>query len=79
MFFCQGLERREVEKRIFERKRLTASATFLIYKIPDSFEHPITDLKTKCDGIMNVFYFVPGKISVTLNRSPSTSSRSCPF
>ena len=36
-----------------ERKRLTASATFLAFKIPFEFEHEITEMKTKKDEFVN--------------------------
>ena len=36
-----------------ERKRLTASATFLVFKILGAFEQPITELKTKFDKFVN--------------------------
>jgi len=38
-FFTRGLERREVEKRIYdERQRLTASAALHVYRIKGEFE-----------------------------------------
>ena len=49
------MERREVEKRIYEgeRQRLTASAALHDYRIICGFERPITNLKTKCNKFMN--------------------------
>jgi hypothetical protein len=51
----RGLERREVEKRIYggERQRLTASAAFHGYRITAVFEQRLTDILTKSDEFMN--------------------------
>ena len=46
-----------------ERKRLTASASFLVFNIKVPFEHQINQLKTKNDKIMNASktpYDLPG-------------------
>ena len=53
---CLFGKKREVEKRIYGGKesRFTVSAFFLVYRIWDLFERLITELKTKCDIIMNI-------------------------
>lgn len=53
--FPLGIERREVEKRILrsERKRLTASTTFLVYMVSFSFERHITKMRTNIDSFAN--------------------------
>jgi len=68
--FRLGLERREVEKRICERKRLTASAAFHVYKIPPAFEQRITELKTKYDEIVNDLLSHTGKDQRDLKEVP---------
>ena len=56
LFRKRGLERREVEKRIYggERWRLTASAAFLSTRIRPGFEQPVTKMKTKFDMFVNI-------------------------
>lgn len=60
---AKGIERREVEKRIYgeERMRLTASATFLVIRIPEGFEQQIAELKTKFYENMNKSRFTVPK------------------
>ena len=45
-FLLKGVERREVEKRIYggERLRLTASAAFHGYSLIDIFEYQLTEI-----------------------------------
>ena len=54
-FLQKGLERREVEKRIYLSGKEAAHGfrNLSVYKIPSGFEHPITDLKTKFDQFVN--------------------------
>ena len=49
------LERREVEKRIYGGCKESAHGfrNLSVIKIFDGFEHPITELETKFDKIMN--------------------------
>ena len=44
---------RKEDSTEFERRRLTASATFLAFRILGGFEQPITELKTKFDKFVN--------------------------
>ena len=44
---------RKEDSTEFERRRLTASATFLVFRILGGFEQPITELKTKFDKFVN--------------------------
>ena len=54
-FFAKGyLERREVEKGVLHQKqRITACRRLCIFRIPEVFELPVTELKTKFDFFMN--------------------------
>ena len=54
-FLQKGLERREVEKRIYLSGKEAAHGfrNLSVYKISAGFEHPITDLKTKFDQFVN--------------------------
>ena len=54
-FLQKGLERREVEKRIYLSGKEAAHGfrNLSVYKISSGFEHPITDLKTKFDQFVN--------------------------
>ena len=44
---------RKEDSTEFERRRLTASATFLVFRILGGFEQQITELKTKFDKFVN--------------------------
>ena len=54
-FLCKkGLERREVKKEYCGRKEAAHGFRNLsVYKLPKTFERPITKLQTKIDIFMN--------------------------
>ena len=56
--FAKGVRKKRGRKEDLrrERRRLTASATFLVYRLPVGFEHRLTDLKTKKGQIVNVYF-----------------------
>ena len=68
-------KKRGREKKVYCRKEAAHGFRNLsVYKLQNTFERPITKLKTKIDDFVNGFYQPTGNTSVTLNRSPSTSS-----
>ncbi len=62
-FSRKGLERREVEKRIYEseRHRLTASVAFHVYRIPEDHVRSVAKIRRFFHEIVNFLRCAPGR------------------